>query len=200
MHKLRSQLRGSFFIWFHFRSSYMIFLIFIQCHIHLFHGDIWTHNWSAPNISGFIAKLVGTLHRSCEVTGSNPVEVLNFFSGFSLRNCINCVHNYEDHSSFDKKETKYKQTTTKKKHRCLHEITATLYSCFDMPKHYINAFRTKRRNFEKLLVELAVELKSQGKTRNRDNVLVPPYTTLLFVHRYLLYLLCCLHQSFFQSS
>ena len=30
-------------------------------------------------------------HRYCEVTGSNPVEVLNFFQA-SLRNCINCVH------------------------------------------------------------------------------------------------------------
>ena len=30
-------------------------------------------------------------HRYCEVTGSNPVEVLNFFQA-SLRNCINCVY------------------------------------------------------------------------------------------------------------
>ena len=29
--------------------------------------------------------------------GSNPVEVLNF-SGFYTCNCINCVHNSEDHS------------------------------------------------------------------------------------------------------
>ena len=29
-------------------------------------------------------------HRYREVTGSNPVEVLNFFQA-SLRNCINCV-------------------------------------------------------------------------------------------------------------
>ena len=52
-------------------------------------------------ISGFIAQLVRASHRYREVTGSNPVEVLFFiFSGF-LRNCINCVHNREDHSSFD---------------------------------------------------------------------------------------------------
>ena len=31
-----------------------------------------------------------------EVTGSNPVEVLNFFQA-SLRNYINCVHNCDDH-------------------------------------------------------------------------------------------------------
>ena len=35
-----------------------------------------------------------------EVTGSSPVEVLNFFQA-SLRNCKNCGHNCEDHSSFD---------------------------------------------------------------------------------------------------
>ena len=29
LHKSRSQLRGSFFIWFHFRSSYMIYFIYI---------------------------------------------------------------------------------------------------------------------------------------------------------------------------
>ena len=25
---------------------------------HFFHGNIWTHNWPAPNVSGFIAQLV----------------------------------------------------------------------------------------------------------------------------------------------
>ena len=34
-------------------------------------------------------------HRYREVTGSNPVEVLNFFQA-SSRNCINCVH-CDDH-------------------------------------------------------------------------------------------------------
>ena len=34
-------------------------------------------------------------NRNREVTGSNPVEVLNFFQA-SLRNCINCVH-CDDH-------------------------------------------------------------------------------------------------------
>ena len=41
-----------------------------------------------------------TSHRYREVTGSSPVEVLNFFQA-SLRNCKNCDHNCEDHSSFD---------------------------------------------------------------------------------------------------
>ena len=39
-------------------------------------------------------------HRYREVTGLSPVEVLNFFQA-SLRNCKNCDHNCEDHSSFD---------------------------------------------------------------------------------------------------
>ena len=39
-------------------------------------------------------------HRYREVTGSSPVEVLNFFQA-SLRNCKNCDHNCEDHSSCD---------------------------------------------------------------------------------------------------
>ena len=93
------QLRGSTFIWFHIRSSYMIYFIYI-IYIHLFHENIWTHNWPAPNVSGFIAQLVRASHRYREVTGSNPVEVLNFFQA-SLRNCINCVHNCEDQPSFD---------------------------------------------------------------------------------------------------
>ena len=41
--------------------------------------------------------MVRASHRYREVTGSNPVEDLNF-SGFYIRNCINCVHNCEDHS------------------------------------------------------------------------------------------------------
>ena len=54
-------------------------------HIHLFHGNIWTHNWPASNISGFIAQLVRAMHWNHEVTGSNPIEVLIFFSGFLMQ-------------------------------------------------------------------------------------------------------------------
>ena len=45
------------------------------------HGSIGTHKWPAPNVSGFIAQLVRASHQYREVTGSNPVEVLNL-SGF----------------------------------------------------------------------------------------------------------------------
>ena len=62
---------------------------------HFFHGNIWTHNWPAPNVSGFIAQLLEHRTGNREVTGSNPVEVLKVFQA-SLRNCINCVH-CDDH-------------------------------------------------------------------------------------------------------
>ena len=48
------------------------------------HGLIRTHKWPASNVSGFIAQLVGALHRLREVTGSNPVEVL-IFLGFHMQ-------------------------------------------------------------------------------------------------------------------
>ena len=62
-------------IWF---ISYTIHHWFIP------HGTIRAHKWPAPNASGFIAQLVRASHRNREVTGSNPVEVLNF-SGFSTQ-------------------------------------------------------------------------------------------------------------------
>ena len=40
-------------------------------------------------------------HQYCEVTGSNPFEVLYFFYSGFLFDCINHIHNCEDHSSFD---------------------------------------------------------------------------------------------------
>ena len=61
------------------------------------HGLIRTHKWPAPNISGFIAQLVWASHRYHDLAGSNPVEVLKF-SVFYICNCINCIHNCEDHS------------------------------------------------------------------------------------------------------
>ena len=61
------------------------------------HGLIRTHKWSAPTVSGFRTQLVRASQRYREVTGSDPVEVVNFL-GFYTRNYINCVHNWEDHS------------------------------------------------------------------------------------------------------
>ena len=64
------------------------------------HGRMRIQKWPAPNVCGFIAQLVRASHRYCEVTGSNPVEVLNF-SGFYIGSCMICVHNCEDHSLLD---------------------------------------------------------------------------------------------------
>ena len=80
---------------FHFISAVHIWFISYIINTHFFDGNIWTHNWPAPNVSGFIAQLVEHRTGNREVTGSKPVEVLNFFQA-SLRNCINCVH-CDDH-------------------------------------------------------------------------------------------------------
>ena len=53
------------------------------------------HECEGNIVSGFIAQLVEHRTGNREVTGSNPVEILNFFQA-SLRNCINCVH-CDDH-------------------------------------------------------------------------------------------------------
>ena len=57
----------------------------------------WTvHEEKLPQIY----KSFWLVHLYREVTGSNPVEVLTF-SGFYIRNCINCFRNSEDHSLLD---------------------------------------------------------------------------------------------------
>ena len=64
-------------------------------------GSLEPINDQFPNNSGFIAQSVSASHWYREVTGSNPIEVLTF-SGFYIRNCINCVHNCQDHSLLDR--------------------------------------------------------------------------------------------------
>ena len=62
-------------------------------------------------------------HRYREVTGSNPVEVRNFFQA-SLRNCINCVH-CDDHffifkdANFDHDLLKTAEEIAPQSHRIL---------------------------------------------------------------------------------
>ena len=64
--------------------SYTIYFICI-CHIHLFHGNKWTHNWPAPNISDFKHSLVGqSITPVSRGQGSNSVEVLIFVFVFCL--------------------------------------------------------------------------------------------------------------------
>ena len=87
---------------------------------------IRTHKWPAPNVSGFIAQLVRASHRyrSLELTNDQlPTSVVSYLSWLerrtgiarsrvqtplkswlfqaSIRNCLNCVHNCDDHSSLD---------------------------------------------------------------------------------------------------
>ena len=52
---------------------------------HFFHRNIWTHNWPAPNVNGFIAYLVEHRTGNRQVTGSNPVEVRDAYTAFYRR-------------------------------------------------------------------------------------------------------------------
>ena len=76
-------------------SAVHIWFISYIINTHFFQGNIWTHYWPAPNVSGFIAQLVE--HRT-GITRSrvqNPLKPWFFFQAF-LRNCINCFH-CDDH-------------------------------------------------------------------------------------------------------
>ena len=65
--------------------------------------NLWSH-WLHSSVGR-------ASHRYREVTGSNPVEVLNFFFlQASLRNCINCVH-WTIIYSFSKISFIYRKTT-----------------------------------------------------------------------------------------
>ena len=84
----------------HSRSAVQYMKYFIYNFTFNPYGLHTTHKWPPPNVSAFIAQLVGVSHRYHEVTGSNPVEVLTF-SGFYICNCMNCFHNCEDHRLLD---------------------------------------------------------------------------------------------------
>ena len=86
-------------------------LVSINTHVGLLssYGIEICFYFSPLHTDGFVAQLVRVSHLYREVTGSNPVEVLTFQA--SIRNCLNCVHNCEDHSLLDFKSavqyTKY---------------------------------------------------------------------------------------------
>ena len=46
---------------------------------HLFHGNIWTNNWPAPNVSGFIAQLVEHRTGIARSRVQTPLKSLIFF-------------------------------------------------------------------------------------------------------------------------
>ena len=62
---------------------------------HFFHGNIWTHNWPIPNVSGYIAQLIKHRTGIARSRVETPLKSWIFFQ-VSLRNCINCVH-CDDH-------------------------------------------------------------------------------------------------------
>ena len=75
--------------WFHIRSSIIIWNIsYITSRFLKAHYNPQLTSSQCP----FIAQLVRVSHQYHEVTGSSPVDVLNF-SGFYIHNCINCVSN-----------------------------------------------------------------------------------------------------------
>ena len=77
---------------FHFISRVYIWFISYIINSHFFHGNIWTHNWPAPNVSGFIAQLVEHRTGIARSRVQAPLKSWIFFFQASLRNCINCVH------------------------------------------------------------------------------------------------------------
>ena len=84
-------------------------------------------------------------HRYREVTGSSPVEVLNFFQA-SSRNCKNCDHNCEDHSSFD----------------FVSAVHIWFISCASFTKYTVNMFR-KSSQIRNLLITLIALRRGVGK-------------------------------------
>ena len=78
---------------FHFGSSYMIYFIY---HLHSFLSrEHMNPQLTCSQRQWLHSSVSRASHRYREVTGSNPVEVLNFFQA-SLRNCITCIH-CDDH-------------------------------------------------------------------------------------------------------
>ena len=93
LHKLRSLRRS--FLHFYFISAVHIWFISYIINSHLFDGNVWTHNWPAPNVSGFIAQSVEHRTGIASSRVQTPLKSWIFFQA-SLRNCINCVH-WDDH-------------------------------------------------------------------------------------------------------
>ena len=77
----------------------------------------WTHKWPAPNVSGFIAQLVQT-----------PLK--SWLFQVSIRNCLNCVHNCDDHSLLD-----FKSAVQYMKHFMYHFTKGTLLSRMQKVHH-----------------------------------------------------------------
>ena len=75
----------------HFISAVHIWFISYIVNTHFFHRDIWTHNWPAPNVNGFIAQLVEHSTGIVRSRVQTPLKSWIFFQA-SLHSWINCVH------------------------------------------------------------------------------------------------------------
>ena len=93
LHKLCSLRRS--FLHFHFISAVHIWFISYIINTDFFHGNIWTHNWPAPNVRGFIAQLVEHRTGIARSPVQTPLKSWIFFR-LLLRNCINCIY-CDDH-------------------------------------------------------------------------------------------------------
>ena len=80
LHKLRSLRRS--FLHFHFISAVHIWFISYIINTHFFQGNIWTHNWPAPSVSGFIAQLVKHRTAIARSRVQTPLKSWIFYSGF----------------------------------------------------------------------------------------------------------------------
>ena len=79
--KLKNLLRWSFFTFIYNSSSKMNYFIYTSHHFTP-HGRYELNKLTSLPMCGFIAQLVEQRTGNREVTGSNPVEALIFFSGF----------------------------------------------------------------------------------------------------------------------
>ena len=65
----------------HFNSLHIWYISYI-INTHFFHGNIWTHNWPSPKVSGFIAQLVEHRIGIARSRAQTPLKSWIFFSGF----------------------------------------------------------------------------------------------------------------------
>ena len=94
-------LLSNCFTFIYSRSSYMNYFVYTshQHHISSFlTGRYELNKLTSRPICGFVAQLVEHRTGIAEVTGSNPVEALNFFR-LLLSNCLNWKIYCDNHSS-----------------------------------------------------------------------------------------------------
>ena len=100
---------------------------YMNCANDFFHGNIWTHNWPAPNVSGFIAQLVE--HHTRARNNGRSTDNVRTDCGFDRSNCRLAGH--VDRSKFNSIENEI-------------NLRFLLFSCFSC---YLSS-RCVLRNFD----------------------------------------------------